>query len=89
MQQLEPPSSAAWEARSELPSTNFPAAVRAAVEHVITELNNGTLRVATRGSVANRSCTANQEAVLPSVRLTDYEHVQAGSLGLYDNAQSA
>jgi 2,3,4,5-tetrahydropyridine-2,6-dicarboxylate N-succinyltransferase len=62
-----------------------PAEVRDAVEHVITELNNGKLRVATRESVGQ--WTVHQwikKAVLLSFRLKDNEQMQAGSLGFYD-----
>ncbi len=59
--------------------------MRDAVEHVIAELNNGKLRVATREAVGQ--WTVHQwikKAVLLSFRLKDNEQIQAGSLGFYD-----
>ena len=84
-QQLQQIIDAAWEDRANLSPTAAPAEVRDAVEHVITELNNGQLRVATRESVGQ--WTVHQwikKAVLLSFRLKDNEQMQAGSLGFYD-----
>jgi 2,3,4,5-tetrahydropyridine-2-carboxylate N-succinyltransferase len=84
-QQLQQTIDAAWDNRANLSSTDAPAEVRDAVEHVISELNNGTLRVATRESVGQ--WTVHQwikKAVLLSFRLKDNEQIQAGSLGFYD-----
>lgn len=50
-QQLQQTIDAAWDNRANLSPSDAPAEVRDAVEHVISELNNGTLRVATRESV--------------------------------------
>lgn len=84
-QQLQQIIDAAWEDRANIsPSASSPE-VRDAVEHVITELNNGSLRVATRESVGQ--WTVHQwikKAVLLSFRLKDNEQMQAGSLGFYD-----
>ena len=50
-QQLQQTIDAAWDDRANLSPAQAPAEVREAVEHVISELNNGHLRVATRESV--------------------------------------
>jgi 2,3,4,5-tetrahydropyridine-2-carboxylate N-succinyltransferase len=84
-QQLQQIIDAAWEDRANISISAAPAEVRDAVEHVITELNNGKLRVATRESVGK--WTVHQwikKAVLLSFRLKDNEQMQAGSLGFYD-----
>jgi 2,3,4,5-tetrahydropyridine-2-carboxylate N-succinyltransferase len=84
-QQLQQTIDAAWEDRANLSATSAPKEVRDAVEHVIAELNNGHLRVATREAVGQ--WTVHQwikKAVLLSFRLKDNEQMQAGSLGFYD-----
>ncbi|REN19588.1 2,3,4,5-tetrahydropyridine-2,6-dicarboxylate N-succinyltransferase, partial [Mycobacterium tuberculosis] len=84
-QQLQQIIDAAWEDRANISVAASPAEVRDAVEHVITELNNGKLRVATREGVGK--WTVHQwikKAVLLSFRLKDNEQMQAGSLGFYD-----
>jgi len=88
-QQFQQTIDAAWDNRANLSPTDAPAEVRDAVEHVIAELNNGTLRVATRESVGQ--WTVHQwikKAVLLSFRLKDNEQIQAGSLGFYDKVQT-
>ena len=88
-QQLQQTIDAAWENRASLSPAQAPADVREAVEHVISELNNGKLRVATRESVGQ--WTVHQwikKAVLLSFRLKDNEQIQAGSLGFYDKVQT-
>ena len=88
-QQLQQTIDAAWDNRANLSPNDAPAEVRDAVEHVISELNNGTLRVATRESVGQ--WTVHQwikKAVLLSFRLKDNEQIQAGSLGFYDKVQT-
>jgi 2,3,4,5-tetrahydropyridine-2,6-dicarboxylate N-succinyltransferase len=84
-QQLQQTIEAAWEDRANLSAADAPQEVRDAVEHVIVELNNGSLRVATREAVGQ--WTVHQwikKAVLLSFRLKDNEQIQAGSLGFYD-----
>jgi 2,3,4,5-tetrahydropyridine-2-carboxylate N-succinyltransferase len=84
-QQLQQTIDAAWEDRANFSPSEAPAEVRDAVEHVIAELNNGRLRVATREAVGQ--WTVHQwikKAVLLSFRLKDNEQMQAGSLGFYD-----
>ncbi len=84
-QQLQTTIDAAWEDRASLSPSSAPKEVSEAVEHVIHELNNGTLRVATREAVGQ--WTVHQwikKAVLLSFRLKDNELIQAGQLGFYD-----
>ncbi|MBB3176262.1 2,3,4,5-tetrahydropyridine-2,6-dicarboxylate N-succinyltransferase [Variovorax sp. Sphag1AA] len=84
-QQLQQTIDAAWEDRANISASSAPKEVRDAVEHVIAELNNGSLRVATREAVGQ--WTVHQwikKAVLLSFRLKDNEQMQAGSLGFYD-----
>ncbi|MBC7683435.1 MAG: 2,3,4,5-tetrahydropyridine-2,6-dicarboxylate N-succinyltransferase [Ferruginibacter sp.] len=84
-QQLQTTIEAAWEDRTNLSPTAASAEVRDAVEHVLQELDNGRLRVATREAVGQ--WTVHQwikKAVLLSFRLKDNEIMQAGSLGFYD-----
>ena len=76
---------AAWENRANLSPAAAPKEVLDAVEHTIEQLNNGTLRVATRESVGQ--WTTHQwikKAVLLSFRLKDNELMRAGDLGFYD-----
>ena len=88
-QQLQQTIDAAWDDRANLSPAQAPAEVREAVEHVISELNNGHLRVATREAVGQ--WTVHQwikKAVLLSFRLKDNEQIQAGALGFYDKVQT-
>jgi 2,3,4,5-tetrahydropyridine-2,6-dicarboxylate N-succinyltransferase len=84
-QQLQTIIDQAWEDRANLSVTSAPKEVTDAVEQVISQLNSGKLRVATRESVGQ--WTTHQwikKAVLLSFRLKDNEVMQAGSLGFYD-----
>jgi len=84
-QQLQQIIDAAWENRAAISIKSAPKEVSEAVEHVIAELNNGHLRVATRESVGK--WTVHQwikKAVLLSFKLRDNEVVRAGDLGFYD-----
>jgi 2,3,4,5-tetrahydropyridine-2,6-dicarboxylate N-succinyltransferase len=75
----------AWENRAGLSPSSVPKEVADAVEHVIAEMNNGQLRVATRTGVGQ--WTVHQwvkKAVLLSFRLKENELMQAGDLGFYD-----
>ena len=88
-QQLQTTIDAAWEDRANLSPTSAPKEVQDAVEHVIAQLNNGSLRVATREAVGK--WTVHQwikKAVLLSFRLKDNEVVKAGDLGFYDKVQT-
>ena len=76
---------AAWENRASLSPTAAPQEVLDAVEQTIAELNNGTLRVATRQAVGQ--WTVHQwikKAVLLSFRLKDNALMHAGDLGFFD-----
>ena len=76
---------AAWEDRAKLSPANAPQDIRDAVENVTGQLNNGSLRVATREGVGQ--WTTHQwikKAVLLSFRLKDNEVIKAGQLGFYD-----
>ncbi|WP_348683788.1 2,3,4,5-tetrahydropyridine-2,6-dicarboxylate N-succinyltransferase [Acidovorax soli] len=84
-QQLQTLIDNAWDNRANLSPASAPKEVQDAVEHVISELNNGKLRVATRESVGQ--WTVHQwikKAVLLSFRLKDNELIEAGDLGFYD-----
>jgi 2,3,4,5-tetrahydropyridine-2,6-dicarboxylate N-succinyltransferase len=88
-QQLQSIIDAAWDNRANLSPTSAPAETREAVEHVISQLNKGQLRVATRESVGK--WTVHQwikKAVLLSFRLNDNEIVKAGDLGFYDKVKT-
>ena len=80
---------AAWEDRAKLSPASAPPEVLEAVEHTISQLNNGTLRVATRESVG--VWTTHQwikKAVLLSFRLKDNVAMRAGDLGFFDKVQT-
>ncbi|WP_394789665.1 2,3,4,5-tetrahydropyridine-2,6-dicarboxylate N-succinyltransferase [Rhodoferax sp.] len=84
-QQLQQIIDAAWEDRANISVASSTAEVRDAVEHVLNELDNGTLRVATRESVGQ--WTTHQwikKAVLLSFRLKDNAIMQSGDLAYYD-----
>ncbi|MEP6825729.1 MAG: 2,3,4,5-tetrahydropyridine-2,6-dicarboxylate N-succinyltransferase [Ramlibacter sp.] len=84
-QQLQQIIDTAWESRTSFSPRSAPSEVADAVEHVISELNKGRLRVATREAVGK--WTVHQwikKAVLLSFRLKDNEIMKAGDLGFYD-----
>ena len=88
-QQLQTIIDQAWDNRAELSPSKSPKEVSDAVEHIISELNKGRLRVATRESVG--VWTTHQwlkKAVLLSFRLKDNEIISAGELGFYDKVQT-
>jgi len=88
-QQLQTILDAAWEGRANISATSASQEVRDAVEHVISQLNNGSLRVATRQGVGQ--WTTHQwikKAVLLSFRLKDNSVMKAGDLGFYDKVQT-
>ncbi len=88
-QQLQAIIDTAWDNRASLSIASAPKEVSEAVEHVITELNSGRLRVATRQSVGQ--WTVHQwikKAVLLSFRLKDNVVMRAGDLGFYDKVQT-
>ena len=84
-QQLQTILDAAWEDRANISIASASQEVRDAVEHVITQLDTGALRVATREAVGQ--WTTHQwikKAVLLSFRLKDNAIMQAGDLSFYD-----
>lgn len=88
-QQLQNTIETAWENRANLSPASAPKEVVDAVEQVIAELNNGTLRVATREAVGQ--WTVHQwikKAVLLSFRLKDNDVIQSGDLTFYDKVQT-
>jgi 2,3,4,5-tetrahydropyridine-2-carboxylate N-succinyltransferase len=88
-QQLQHIIDTAWEDRANISAKSASKEVSDAVEHVITELNKGRLRVATRQSVGQ--WTVHQwikKAVLLSFRLKDNAVIKAGDLGFYDKVQT-
>jgi 2,3,4,5-tetrahydropyridine-2-carboxylate N-succinyltransferase len=88
-QQLQQTIDAAWENRATISPKSAPKEVAEAVEHVISALNKGEMRVATRESVGK--WTVHQwikKAVLLSFRLKDNELMKAGDLGFYDKVQT-
>ncbi|MFM7342192.1 MAG: 2,3,4,5-tetrahydropyridine-2,6-dicarboxylate N-succinyltransferase [Betaproteobacteria bacterium] len=80
---------AAWEDRSKFSPANAPSDIRDAVDGVISQLNNGRLRVASRRAVGQ--WTVHQwikKAVLLSFRLYDNEIMRAGDLGFFDKVKT-
>ena len=79
----------AWDDRANLGLTSEAAAVRAAVESAIADLNAGRRRVAERQGVGQWA--VNQwlkKAVLLSFRLNDNVAVHAGELAFFDKVQT-
>ncbi len=88
-EQLQTIINNAWDNRAELSPSAAPKEIADAVEHIISELNKGRLRVATRESVG--VWTTHQwikKAVLLSFRLKDNEVISAGELGFFDKVQT-
>ena len=88
-QQLQQTIDAAWEDRANLSTAAAPKEVVDAVEHVIAELNNGHLRVATREAVGQ--WTVHQwikKAVLLSFRLQDNDVLRDGYSQYFDKVPS-
>ncbi len=84
-QQLQTILDTAWDNRATLSAASAPKEVVDAVNHVISELDAGRLRVASRDGVGQ--WTTHQwikKAVLLSFRLNDNELMRAGELGFYD-----
>ncbi|GAB1386498.1 2,3,4,5-tetrahydropyridine-2,6-dicarboxylate N-succinyltransferase [Melaminivora sp.] len=79
----------AWEDRAQLSPGNAPQDIRQAVEQVISALNRGELRVATRQGIGQ--WTVHQwikKAVLLSFRLNDNAAMHAGDLQFFDKVQT-
>ncbi len=75
----------AWENRADISPSSAPKEIVDAVEHVLAELDAGTLRVATREGVGQ--WTVHQwikKAVLLSFRLRDNEIISGGDLSFFD-----
>ena len=88
-QNLQATIDAAWEDRANLSPKSAPKDILEAVEHVISQLNSGKLRVATREAVGQ--WTTHQwikKAVLLSFRLKDNELMRAGDLGFFDKVKT-
>ena len=84
-QQLQTLIDNAWDNRASLSASSAPKEVMDAVDEVITQLNTGKIRVATREGVGQ--WTVHQwikKAVLLSFRLNDNVLMRAGDLGFYD-----
>ncbi|AYQ29595.1 MULTISPECIES: 2,3,4,5-tetrahydropyridine-2,6-dicarboxylate N-succinyltransferase [unclassified Polaromonas] len=89
LQALQQTIDAAWEDRANLSPKSAPKDILEAVEQTISQLNNGSLRVATRESVG--VWTTHQwikKAVLLSFRLQDNELMRAGDLGFFDKVKT-
>ena len=88
-QQLQQIIDAAWEDRASLSPKSAPKDIVEAVDTVLSQLNNGSLRVASRESVG--VWTVHQwikKAVLLSFRLKDNELMRAGELGFFDKVKT-
>ena len=86
---LENTINQAWEDRAQLSPNAASKEVLEAVEYVISELNNGHLRVSTKESVGK--WVTHQwikKAVLLSFRLHDNKMIHAGELGFYDTVKT-
>jgi 2,3,4,5-tetrahydropyridine-2,6-dicarboxylate N-succinyltransferase len=84
-QQIQKIIDTAWEDRANVSAKSASKEVLEAVEYVISQLNNGQLRVATREGVGQ--WTTHQwikKAVMLSFRLNDNAIMRAGDLGFYD-----
>ena len=88
-QQLQTLIDAAWEDRASLSPQNASKEIRDAVEHVLNDLNKGSIRVAERQGVGQ--WTVNQwmkKAVLLSFRLNDNALMHAGELAFFDKVKT-
>ncbi len=84
-QQLQNIIDAAWEDRANISISSASKEVQDAVEQVISQLNNGSLRIATKQAVGQ--WTVHQwlkKAVLLSFRLKDNMVMKSGDLAFYD-----
>jgi 2,3,4,5-tetrahydropyridine-2,6-dicarboxylate N-succinyltransferase len=84
-QQLQNIIDNAWENRASISAKSAPKEVADAVEHVIAQLNNGHLRVATREGVGQWAVHQwIKKAVLLSFRINDNALMRAGELAFFD-----
>jgi 2,3,4,5-tetrahydropyridine-2-carboxylate N-succinyltransferase len=74
----------AWEQRTTLSPSSAPAEIRDAVEHVISDLNKGRVRVAEKIGGQWTTHQWIKKAVLLSFRLHDNVPMRAGDLGFFD-----
>ena len=84
-QQLQQIIETAWDNRAELSAASAPKEVVEAVEFALQQLDNGTLRVASREGVGQ--WTVHQwlkKAVLLSFRLNDNRQMGAGDMTFFD-----
>ena len=87
--QLEALINAAWDDRANLAAKSAPQDIRDAVDNTITQLNNGSIRVASRQAVGQ--WTVHQwikKAVLLSFKINDNELMRAGELGFFDKVKT-
>ena len=87
--QLEALINAAWDDRANLAAKSAPQDIRDAVDNTIVQLNNGSIRVASRQGVGQ--WTVHQwikKAVLLSFKLNDNELMRAGELGFFDKVKT-
>ena len=79
----------AWDGRASLTPQNADLKIREAVDEVIEELNNGSLRVAERISVGEwRVNQWVKKAVLLSFRLNENQPVHSGELTYFDKVKT-
>ncbi len=78
----------AWERRTELAPASAPAAVKAAVEKVIAQLDAGKVRVAEKQGGEWVTHQWVKKAVLLSFRLRDNEIMQGGYTHFFDKVES-
>ena len=86
---LEALINAAWDERANLTAKSAPQDIRDAVDNTITQLNNGSIRVASRQGVGQ--WTVHQwikKAVLLSFKLNENELMRAGELGFFDKVKT-
>ncbi len=84
---LEQTINDAWEQRTTLSSASAPAAVRDAVDHAISDLNAGRVRVAEKRGDEWVTHQWLKKAVLLSFRLNDNRLMHAGELGFFDKVE--
>ncbi|MCA3002926.1 MAG: 2,3,4,5-tetrahydropyridine-2,6-dicarboxylate N-succinyltransferase [Rhodocyclaceae bacterium] len=78
----------AWELRAGFSPASHPADVREAVDHVISDLNAGRLRVAEKLGGEWVTHQWIKKAVLLSFRLKDNVRIEAGDLGFFDKVDT-
>ena len=88
-QQLQTIIETAWDMRADLSTKSVSGEVMQAVDEVISLLNAGQLRVATRESVGRwQTHQWIKKAVLLSFRLKDNQIMKAGDLSFFDKVQT-